>query len=179
MKKLTALLLALAMVLTLTVAMAANSKTTDDNAGTTTTYVTTTVVEEDSNAIYLKKIDPTAVATALLAKLAESGVAVFPADLGIAENAVVQEVMSVIPDEEAKTNAIKVTSDLSEAASVSVLLGMTAEDSEDAEITWGAAEKVEVGDDGVTLTPTYGADLAEKVKDAGTITLVVLSVPAA
>ena len=177
MKKLVALLVALTMVLTMTAVMAANSPQVGDNYGTTNNNTNLTVTAE-AGTLSFKKIDLTVAATALLEKLAaakqESKISsVIP---GVADDTVVHEAFSVIPDFENENNLIETTADLTNASDVAVILAMTSEDSAEAAFDFIAAESVEVTESGA-LKPVYADGTAEAAKAAATITMIITSAP--
>ena len=188
MKKLLAMLVALILVLSVSLAMAA-SVNPDDVVGPATP-TNNNAVDDGEGIPLLLKVNTTEDAAALTEKLleAQNGEAksvsgVFPAELAVKENAAVQEVISVVlnpayPVEAGKaySDPLTITADVSKAAKVRVLVGIVPANAE--EMVWYEGQDVKVEEDGVTLTVTYGADVIAAMDGAKSVTLVVLSVPA-
>jgi len=173
MKKLIALLLTLTMITGVSMALATGSITTDDTVAT--------VSEE-----LLEKVEETESAAALLKALEEAKdniSSVFPEDLAVADNAVVQELISVRlnPEYEVVEGAdaaqtIAITADVSGAKEVRVLIAVLPAEGE--ELVWYEAKDVQIGEDGATLTVTFSAEEIASFENAAAITLIVLTVPA-
>ena len=190
MKKLIAMLVALSMMMTLTAAFAASVDADDVVGPVNNTPTTAAAEEEEETTPMLLKAEATEEAKALTKELLaaeqdpdKTAADVFPAELAVEKDAVVQEVISVSLNPEfeavagqACTDTLTITADVSKAAKVRVLIGIVPADAE--EMVWFEAEKVSVEADGVTLKVTYSPETVEAMKDAKSVTLVVLTVPA-
>jgi len=192
MKKLIVILAVFSMLMNITAAFGA-SVDVDDVVGPVTPVTTSTDDGDEGGTAavaLLLRGETTGEAAALIEKLqaaqkdAEKTPAdVFPAELAMEKNAVVQEVISVILNSDydlatskAYTDTLSITADVSKAARVRVLIGIVSADGED--MIWFEAQEVIVEENGAALKVTYSPETVAAMKEAKSVTLVVLSVPA-
>ncbi len=187
MKKLLAMLVALILVLSVSLAMAASV----DAGDVVNTVTTPATEEEEATEIPVLKVEETEETQELVQELLEAQNStdenvtvadVFPEEMQVDKKSVVQEVISVNtnPDFEFEAgkdydSSVTITADVSTAKEVRVFLKVAYENGED---TWFELKNVRIGEDGHTVTVTYTAEMISAIQKAKSATLVVLSVPA-
>ncbi len=188
MKKLLAMLVALILVLSVSLAMAASV----DAGDVVNTVTTPAAEEEEATEIPVLKVEETEETQELVQELLEaqnstdenvSVADVFPEEMQVDKKSVVQEVISVNtnPDFEFEAgkdydSSVTITADVSKAKEVRVFLKVSYENGEND--TWFELKNVRIGEDGHTVTVTYTAEMISAIQKAKSATLVVLSVPA-
>ncbi len=176
MKKLLALVLALAMVLSVTVVMAEGSKTTDDTTDVTTTEKTNyTGSKDETPKVLMWKVNTTDAAKELIEKLsaAKDGGeinTIFPEELNVPAGLIVADVISVAVDP-AIAEETSYTAELTGIAGVQA--GKNTYTYPLVDETWFAAETKVPADN--TVDATFAQDALKAMASAGNITLVVLT----